>query len=264
MEKLKISDINWQELKELPHQGSTSIIYKDPATSSIYKFLTEFSKSEKDALYHKFMDMDGIQIDRAILPEALIMDNDTLEVYRMKELPNSIPLSTQFEGRFVDSSKLLPTLVEASKILRTFHQAGIIYTDLSFENILVNEMGPFFCDFDSCSYQNHRGTYISLLLKRFMVDYRQEQFEVSDNLDRISMLLSFFYLLYGKEIQTISTSSYYRLAKNSATLKNAQPYVKSFLNTRRAFSATVPYLDELIDLKDAFIVDKEKEKVYSK
>ena len=206
MEQIKLSDINFHSLQKLKQQGTKSTLYKDG--NVCYKILDGLYDDEKESLYKKLLDMDGIKIDSVLLPKELIVKDGKLQGYTMDYFPNSIPLSDRFSVRYVDSKKLFDYVLKASKILRTIHNNDIICQDLSFENILVDSKGNVaFCDLDGCSYKNRLAPFISMLIKRFLANYRNESILLDTNLDRISMMLSFYHLIYDKELQEIGYTS---------------------------------------------------------
>ena len=147
MEKIRFNDINFSNLQKLKQQGTKSSIYKDG--SICYKILDGLYDEEKEDLYKKLFDMDGLKIDNVLLPNKLIMKDNKLYGYTMDYFANSMPLSDKFIVRYVDCKKMFDYILKASQILRTIHSHGIICQDLSFENILVDENGNVvFCDLD--------------------------------------------------------------------------------------------------------------------
>ena len=158
MEQIKLKDINLDSLKKLQQQGTKSTMYRN-GTSCI-KMLDGFYEEEKDALFKKFLDMEGIEIENVLLPKELIVSNGKLEGYTMDYFP-SVSLTDKFEVRYVDTKKLFDYVYKASKILRDIHRNGIICQDLSFENILVDENGNVkFCDLDGCSYKGNISPFV--------------------------------------------------------------------------------------------------------
>ena len=257
MEQIKLSDINFQSLQKLKQQGTKATLYKDG--NVCYKFLDGLYDDEKESLYKKFLDMDGIKIDSVLLPKELIVKDGKLQGYTMDYFPNSIPLSDRFSVRYVDSKKLFDYVLKASKILRTIHENEIICQDLSFENILVDSNGNVaFCDLDGCSYNGHIAPFISVLMKKFFIDYRDEKLLLSTNLDRISMMLSFFYLIYAKEIQYLTKRQYHKLSERIVTLENTRMYANMLVDRCNPIGE-IPYLDELIDSNDNYIYDRDKQ-----
>lgn len=257
MERINFKDIDFSSLSKLQQQGTKSSLYRDEHTC--YKILDGLYEEEKWDLYKKFIDMDGIQIDGVLLPRQLIIQDNKLYGYTMDYFVDSMSLSDKFMGRYVDCKKLFNCVIKASYILRNIHKQGIICQDLSFENILVNDSDNVaFCDLDGCSYKNNVSPFISLLMKRFVVDYRKEQINLFFNLDRISMMISFYYLIFAKELQVLSKKEYQKLSDKIVTLENSKKYADLLVNTKVPINY-IPYLDELIDINDDYIYDREKQ-----
>ena len=257
MEQIKLNDINFHSLQKLKQQGTKATLYKDG--NVCFKILDKLYDDEKESLYKKFLDMDGIRIDNVLLPKELIVKDGKLQGYTMDYFPNSIPLSDRFSVRYVDSKKLFDYVLKASKILRTIHDNDIICQDLSFENILVDNNGNVaFCDLDGCSYNGHIAPFIFVLMKKFFIDYRDEKLLLSSNLDRISMMISFYYLIYAIEIQHLTKRQYHKLSDKILTLENARMYANILVDRNNPIGK-IPYLDELIDQNDDYIYDRDKQ-----
>ena len=256
MEQIKLKDINLNSLKKLEQQGTKSTVYRN-GTSCI-KMLDGFYEEEKDALFKKFLDMEGLEIDNVLLPKELIVSNGKLEGYTMDYFP-SVSLNDKFEVRQVDTKVLFDYVYKASKILREIHRNGIICQDLSFENILVDDNGNVkFCDLDGCSYKDNVSPFVSLIMKRYFIDYRKEQILLCTNLDRVGMMLSFFFVVYAKELQKLNRKSYSKLAEKSNTLEEMRKYANLLLDRSNPVPA-IPYLDELIWLDDDLVYDRDKQ-----
>ena len=256
MEQIKLKDINLNSLKKLEQQGTKSTVYRN-GTSCI-KMLDGFYEEEKDALFKKFLDMEGLEIENVLLPKELIVSNGKLEGYTMDYFP-SVSLNSKFEVRQVDIKVLFDYVYKASKILREIHRNGIICQDLSFENILVDDNGNVkFCDLDGCSYKDNVSPFVSLIMKRYFIDYRKEQILLCTNLDRVGMMLSFFYIVYAKELQKLNRKSYSKLAEKSNTLEEMRKYANLLLDRSNPVPA-IPYLDELIWLDDDLVYDRDKQ-----
>lgn len=256
MEQIKLKDINLNSLKKLEQQGTKSTVYRN-GTSCI-KMLDGFYEEEKDALFKKFLDMEGLEIENVLLPKELIVSNGKLEGYTMDYFP-SVSLNDKFEVRHVDTKVLFDYVYKASKILREIHRNGIICQDLSFENILVDDNGNVkFCDLDGCSYKDNVSPFVSLIMKRYFIDYRKEQLLLCTNLDRVGMMLSFFYIVYAKELQKLNRKSYSKLAEKSNTLEEMRKYANLLLDRSNPVPE-IPYLDELIWLDDDLVYDRYKQ-----
>lgn len=256
MDKIKFNDINFSSLTKLQQQGTKSTIYTDG--DSCFKILDGLYDNEKELLYKKFIDMDGLKIDNVLLPNELIIQDGKLQGYTMDYFKDSIALSDKFMTRYVNCMELFSYITKASKILKTIHLNDVICQDLSFENILVDKSGNIaFCDLDGCSYKGYVSPFVSLLMNRFFSEYRNERIYLSKNLDRISMMLSLYYLVYGKELQLLSRKEYHYLSKRINTLQNSKKYANILVDKNDSI-ADIPYLDELIDISDSYVIDREE------
>ncbi len=256
MEEIKLKDINLSNLRKLPNQGTQSTIYTDEIIC--YKFLRNLYPNELRALYTKFLDMDGIKLENILLPQSLIMENGKLKGYTMKYFASSKPLSDKFLKRFFNCNELFILVTKASYILRDIHNNGIICQDLSFENILVDENGNImFCDIDSCTYKKHNSPFISKLLKEFLIDYRHSKLYTKEDIDKLSMILSFYLTIYDKVLQNITKKEYHLLSDNINTLKNLLDIAITLIDKNYPIK-DLPYLDEVIDLNDNYEIDRQK------
>ena len=257
MDKIKIQDIDFSVLKKMEYQGSKSTMYEDDKVC--YKILDCLYPDERETLYKKLIDMDGIKIDNVYLPRDLIIKNDKLAGFTLDKFKNSMPIYDKFYSRFVDFKELFNYITKACIILRELHKNDIVCQDLSFDNILVDNSGNVaFCDMDGCSYNGYESPFISMLMKKLIYDYRKEEFVISKNFDRISMLVSLYYLLYYQYLQNIQKSKFYILSKKVETISNMMVYVEDLLDRKKEI-VEIPYLDELIVSTDNYIMDREKD-----
>ena len=259
MEKININDIDFSTLQKSKNQGTKSILYENG--DFCIKILNSLYDKEKKELYRKFLEMDGISINGVILPKTLIVLNDKLEGYIMDNFKNSTNLIDYFGcNRYVNCKDIFKAVKKTSLILKSIHENGIICQDLSFDNILIDINGNIkYCDIDGCTYKDFTSPFLSLLLKRFLFDYRKENdCCISKNMDRISLMLSFYLIVYTNEIQKISKKKYDMLSNNIVTLENMKKYAKALVNKKISLHE-IPYLDELIDDNDDYIIDREKQ-----
>ena len=70
MEQIKLNDINFHSLQKLKHQGTKATLYRDG--NVCFKILDGLYDDEKELLYKKLLDMDGIRINNVLLPKKLI------------------------------------------------------------------------------------------------------------------------------------------------------------------------------------------------
>ena len=256
MKKINLKDIDFSNLQKLKTQGTKSIIYTDG--DICYKFLEGLYPNEKKDLYKKFLEMDGINIANVLFPKDLIIEDDTLKGYTMQYIKDAMPLSDKFFKRYFNCKDLFTYVEKASGILREIHNNGITCQDLSFENILIDNNGnTFFCDIDSCAYKNHYGPFFSLLFKEFLFDYRNTTLSSIEDVDKVSMILSFYLTIYGTVLQKITKRQYHILSDHINTLENLRNFANMLVD-KNAPIQDVPYLDEVIDVTDNYEIDREK------
>lgn len=256
MEEIKLKEINLSSLQKLQSQGTQSTVYTDG--DICYKLLDGLYPSEKRILHRKFLEMDGIKIDNVLLPIHLIVENGNLEGYTMEYFKNSMPLSYKFSKRYFNCNELLTYVEKASRILRNIHSNRIACQDLSFENILVDKNGNIaFGDIDGCTYKDYPAPFTSTLFKEFLVDYRNSKISTPTEVDKVSMILSFYLIMYGVELQKITKKQYRTLSNHINTLENLKGTANLLVNKNCPIQ-NIPYLDEVIDLNDDYEIDRKK------
>lgn len=256
MDVIKSNEIDLSSLQKLRIQGTQSTLYTDG--NICYKFLDGLYPNEKKDLHKKFLDMNGIKIDNVLLPQTLIIENGLLKGYTMTYFHNSMPLSDKFLKRYFNCNELLIYVEKASRILRDIHNNDIGCQDLSFENILVDNNGNIqFCDIDGCTFKKHHSPFFSILFKEFLIDYRNSKVSTVEDVDKISMILSFYLTLYGEVLQKITKKQYHTLLDHMNTLENMKK-ITSILIDKKGPIQDIPYLDEVIDLNDDYEIDRKK------
>lgn len=204
--------------------------------------------------------MDGLDLDDVLFPKKLILENDRLVGYTMQYFKNSINVFDYLtKNRFINCKDIFSVVKQSSLILRKIHENNIIYQDLSFDNMLIDKDGNIkYSDIDGCAYEEYKSPFISILLKKFLFDYKKNSYcNVSKNTDRISLILSFYLVTYLKELQNISKKKYASLSDNIITLQNAFSYANILLKCDNL--PLMPYIDELIDENDNYIIDRNKQ-----
>lgn len=256
MEEIKFKEINLSTLQKLQSQGTQSTIYTDG--DICYKFLDGLYPNEKRDLHKKFLDMDGIKINDVLLPQNLIIEDGKLKGYTMKYFANSMPLSDKFLKRYFNCNEIFVYVEKASRILKNIHNNGIVCQDLSFENILVDDKGNIvFCDIDGCTYKGHNSPFFSVLFKEFLVDFRNSKISTKEDVDKVSMILSFYLTMYGEVLQKITKKQYHTLSDNIQTLENLRDIANILVDKSRPIK-DIPYMDEVIDLNDDYEIDRKK------
>lgn len=256
MEKINLRDINFEKLKRLQQQGSKSIVYTDG--TYCYKILTDYYEIEKQRIYEKFFYMENLKLDNVLLPKGMIVEDGILQGYIMDYFQNSTTLLSRFARREFNCKELFEYVYRASIVLRNIHKSGIVWQDLSFENILVNDnKNVMFCDIDGCSYNGINSPYYSMLLANFMFKFRRTKIKDFVELDKLSMILSFYNTLYCQVLQRITKKQYHVLSDNISTLETLRP-IANMLIDKNCPIERLPYLDEVINLSDDFEIDRKK------
>lgn len=264
MIKIDKNDIDFKKLYKIDCQGTNSTIYTDGSTC--FKLLDKTCFDEKKSIYKKFNELSGEKIEGVIMPEDFIFDSGEFIGYTMPYFGDSMPLSDKFFTRKVDLKKLSDALKKTSIIMRKLHDMKIVCRDFSFENVLINSNGEVaYCDLDACGFKNYESLYISYLLKRFMVDYRQNRVACSENTDRISMMISYYYLIFASEIQNVTQKRYLLMSEEVDSIYNSVDVANRLID-RCEFIGEIPYLDEFISSDDIGILDrcKHKQKEFSR
>ena len=253
MDKINYNDIDFSLLKKSEIQGTTSTVYENG--DECIKIINGLFPYEKRDLYKKFLEMDGIKINGVLLPTGLIIKDNNLYGYTMNNFKNSINLNDYFDKK-IDYAILFDIVRRASVILKEIHNNQIIYEDLSFDNILIDDsFNIMFSDIDGCAYKDYSSPFISYILNNYISNYRGEDIHISKNLDRISMMLSMIYLVYKEEIKYLDVNYCEYISKDIKTLQNLKKYVELFKCTKSDIS-DIPYLDEIIDVSDCIDFNK--------
>lgn len=256
MEKINLRDINFEKLKRLQQQGSKSIVYTDG--TFCYKILTDYDDSEKQMVYEKFFYMENLKLDNVLLPKGMIVEDGILQGYIMDYFQNSTTLLSRFTRREFNCKELFEYVYKASIVLKNIHSNGVAWQDLSFENILVDDnKNVMFCDIDGCSYNEITTPYCSVLLTNFMLKFRKSKVKDFKELDKLSMILSFYYTLYFQILQRITKKQYHALSDHISTLETLRPIANMLVDKNRPIEK-LPYLDEVINLSDDFEIDRKK------
>lgn len=88
--------------------------------------------------------------------------------------------------------------------------------------------------------------------------YRKDEYIViNQNLDRISMMYSFLYTISQKPIYRVSRREYHKLSEHINTLNIVKDYANILVDKHNPIGE-IPYLDDLIDKNDDYIIKKKK------
>ena len=261
MEKINYKDIDYNKLEKSANQGTQSLVLIDnDKCIKLFKFLYDYQKRD---MYRKFMYLDGMHIDGIIMPEELIVNGELLEGFTMPYFKNSETIFKRFSSnRLLDTKEFFDVVLKCCDIIKKAHQEGIIFQDLSFSNILIDKDDKvMFNDIDSCTYQGISSHYISNILNHYLDYAGYEDINFTKETDLLSFFLSFYHLLYYKEIQDLSKKEYYQLFNKLQTIRNGH---NVFSRVKRTAGVRIPYLDELISLEDDYVIDRMTQKNYRK
>ncbi len=260
MEKAKFKDLDISSLEKFKYQGGSSTLFQDG--DMLIKVLDRFSDAEKKELLKKALKMDGVSLKQVLLPKTLYTTDGKLEAYSIDNYLDSKTLFDFYNDcSYIHCQSLFAPVRDASFILRDIHKNGFCCNDVSFDNILINNKGEVkYTDFfDNCTFGSFSSYHMSRYFFRFMFFYRREHIGPGcSNSDKITFLLNFYELLYQKGIHNISQKQYQALEESSLTLQNAKKYVDLLLDKSKMLPE-IPYMDELIDNYDDFIIDRSRQ-----
>lgn len=258
MKHINYADIDFTKLYKLDRQGTKSTTYTDG--KNCYKIFNNMDFYELYDLEQKFKSIKKLRVSNLILPKNFITVDDQVIGYTMKYFKNSQSIYDKylFEEK-INIKEFFHLMIKCGSILRNMHRNGIICGDLNFDNILFNKKGEImFCDIDSCEYGDYASPYVSKFLNNLIVEYRSKDLEVSENTDRITMLLSIFNVLYNEELRNFDKRQYIIYEDDSDNIKSIKEYVNILFDRRRKIPY-IPYLDEILDGSEDYIFDVEEE-----
>ena len=255
MQEIRLGDINFDSLKKLGGHGSnlTSLYTDGEVCYKIYK-----EDYKLDDLYKKFRELDGLEVDGVILPKDLVMNDGKFIGYSMPYFKDSMTLSDKFSGRFIDKGLMLYAFYTASNIVRKLHEEGVVCQDISLENILIDVHGDIkICDSDSFAYKDYNSESFSRIFCLFLLKYRKQKLNLWEDIDRLSLILIFYYLLFEREIQQVSKRKYDIASSEIKTVDNLWG-IRDILVNKNKVLYNIPYLDEFISFSDSGTFDKNK------
>ncbi len=263
MRKLNINDLNFDEFTRINSSfgGSSSNIYTDGdmvyklynyTTMSDIKLLKSFERRIK--ILSCIKDLSVVE-----LPQDMIVEKTFLRFLLRGVSMNYLDGITLFDlyekGR---EKELFEGIINASKGLEIIHERpeNIVIGDTNFSNImmLANQNGknviPKFIDFDSVSIgkEDFCQTLNFKLVKFFTGrDRCIFNLEINSNLDRLSYLLEFMYIVFGIDIlYSLDLEEFDRLSSEIQGLKYLKPIINDLLDFNKEIP-DIPYLHELFN-----------------
>ncbi len=266
MKSISLKEVRSMNLEPLKVRSLGGYIFH--SSDKVYKL---FRTNDKDIILNKKRKIEILSVMRdyahAFLPIEKIEDgpfwNRTLKGYTT----DYRSLGIRMDSLGLDplrSEDYLRALINASKHLKEIHERSeeIVLGDATFENIMVypDEEGKYtetkFIDFDSIQIGELKCDAVSALLyyyffvKRFSLNFSY----LTPDMDKISHLLSFFYLIFGDDIFSIKPREFDQLSEQLNTLYRLRP---TFYYLRQCCRIPdVPYLHQVIDVNDAAVLSK--------
>ena len=255
MDLINIKELEFDKMKLKPQQGTQSLVYD--AGDICIKIFNSLSDEERKKTMKKLQEMDGITIDGVLFPLDLIVENGLLKGYTMHNFKNSINMFDFYGSvKKVNCKNIFNAIKKASEIVRKLHDNNIIVQDLSFDNILVNkDENIVFTDIDSCRYKDYSSPYYSLLLYEYTNGFQNCNFPSSKEVDKLSLILATFQIIFINEIQRVTSRQYNHLSKKLNTLNNMRPYT----NLEISSINDLPYVDSLLDTNDDYVLNRIKQ-----
>ena len=177
----------------------------------IYKVFKDF---DFETISHKEKKIELLNktssIKELVLPEKKILVNNKFIGYSMQYIANTKTLydSKNIIGTY---SKFVETFKKISEVLKKCHSNNIILSDLSFNNIIIdNNLNIRFVDLDSAKINDLHSDKVSGLINRFYKSHGGSIWDsqVSPEIDKLSLILLFIYMIFDTEIQYVSDLEY--------------------------------------------------------
>lgn len=266
MKSISLKEVRSMNLEPLKVRSLGGYIFH--SSDKVYKL---FRTNDKDIILNKKRKIEILSVMRdyahAFLPIEKIEDgpfwNRSLKGYTTDYRSLGIRMDILGVDSF-RSEDYLRALIHASKHVKETHERSekIVLGDATFENIMVypDEKGNYtetkFIDFDSIQIGELKADAVSALLYYyfFMKGFSLDFSRVTPDIDRISYLLSFFYLIFGTDIFNIKPREFDQLSEELNTLYRLR---STFYYLRQCSRIPeVPYLHQVIDVKDAAVLSK--------
>lgn len=266
MKSISLKEVRSMNLEPLKVRSLGGYIFH--SSDKVYKI---FQTNDRKIIFNKARKIEMLSLMRdyahTFLPIEKIEDgpfwNKSLKGYTTDYRSLGIRMDLLSLDLF-RAEDYLKALINATKHLKETHDRSerIVLGDATFENIMVypNEEGRYvdtkFIDFDSIQIGELESDAVSALLydyffvKGFSLDFSH----VTPNMDRISYLLAFFYLIFGTDIFNIKPREFDQLSEELNTLYRLR---STFYYLRQCSRIPeVPYLHQVIDVKDAAVLSK--------
>ena len=116
---------------------------------------------------------------------------------------------------------------------------------------------PWILPMEAVGYENGIFSVITGQAFAIQIIRKNHYQQILDVFESLGYHLQKFDIIFDEEINHISKRKYKELSNNVVTLKESRELFETLLNKKSLLTA-LPYLDEIIDDSDDYIVDREK------
>ena len=249
MKTTRLSSIDFSKMKKLENViSSESTLYiKKTKLLKIYRdlYYCELKKKEQ-----KLEELNKIgKIASVIIPDEKIISNDGIIAgCVMQYKKDAIPLY-DYKKKHSSFDQYFKIVKDVTATTKTIHEKGIVIADLNFDNIIFDKnMNHYFVDLDSCSISKITWERLSSLLLGFL-NYKNIKVTksiINTNMDRLSLLLSFLYVIFDTPIQYVPINKYDELSEQIILLKDIRKILIDLISKNEAISE-IPYIGDYIN-----------------
>lgn len=259
VEIIERKDISLDNLRKIKcTTNSEANLYSDG--DILYKMYRNVnSKVVQRKMFKLLILNDGDNLKDVVIPDIMILDNSLLYGCGMDYIYDAIPVY-KFTEKSKDIYKFLKLVRNISLSLRKIHNdpRDIVVGDLNFNNIIFDRyMNHYFVDFDSSMVDGINADRIPAILNLYAKRRGNYKFEINQETDRLSMLLSTLYMLFSKQIDYVTMNEYDEKAEKLEILRDMRKMVLEIKSTDFGIP-NVPYLDEFIPSDGATVSSRIK------
>lgn len=246
MGKIELNSIDFSKLHKIDSQyhAESELFHDYKIAYKIFKGLSEYKLKKKQRKIELLA--DGPSLASTVMPIDEIFDKMSFSGSTMKYIDESISLF-DFNKRSRDIHLFFQILMILSKSVQEIHQdpRDIIIGDLNFDNVIIDKnFNPYIIDIDSCQIDGLINETFPAILQLYYHIRGIKIMETTRNNDRLSLILCTLYVIFKKDIDSISVYDFDEKAERIQTLRNMRGFI---LETKKFQGIPeVPYIHELI------------------
>lgn len=248
MEKLEFKNLDLSKLQKLEGVLCSNKLYIN--NEYLYKIfnLEIVDENQVCEIKRKISLFDNVNLDFLVTPEKCFYDVDVLKCVVSKFIKNSETINALVVRKGILYT--LDNIIDASKKLQKLHYCGknIVVGDMHFDNIIVDDKNNvYFIDTEGYGIGDFKPTFIPNVTSSFYdwMNYRQKR---DINMDKVSFLLSFFGVIFEKNIMSIGEYTYDEKSEKLTFLKDLKEVYEDLKYTYHEVP-DMPYLYELLPKK---------------